>query len=114
MLSAFSSCEHGYSYNYILTNKTDTTISVYIKTFYEDTTFIFLPEETREIYSTFHGMEGNGGPFLSEVKLDLDSIIVKKGKKKSLKDYRKTKAWEFIKNDKYRAEYKSVVTNSDF
>jgi len=44
----------------------------------------------------------------------LDSLIIKKGKKISLKDYRKTKSWEFIKIDKFRAEYKSIVSDFDF
>jgi len=69
IVSSISSCEQGYSYNYILTNKTDTIITIYIKTFSKDTTFNFMPNETKSIFSTFHGMEGNGGPFLSEVNL---------------------------------------------
>lgn len=114
VLAAFSSCEQGYSYNYILTNNTDTTITVFIKTFSQDTTFTFLPGETKNIFSTFHGMEGSGGPFLSEVKFDLDKIIIKKGERISLKDYLKTKSWKFIKKDKIKAEYKSIVTDSEF
>ncbi|HEY5462636.1 MAG TPA: hypothetical protein VIJ95_05210 [Hanamia sp.] len=114
VLITFSSCEQGYSYNYILTNNTDTTITVFIKTFSQDTTFTFLPRETKNIFSTFHGMEGFGGPFESEVKFDLDRIIIKKGKKISLKDYRKTESWKFIKKDKSIAEYKSIITNSEF
>jgi len=42
ILNTFNSCEHGYSYNYILTNNTETTMTVYIKTFSNDSTGIFL------------------------------------------------------------------------
>lgn len=112
--SFFSSCEHGYSYNYVLTNNTDTTVTLFIETFSQDTVFTFLLNETQNIFSTFHGMEGPGGPFQSEVKYDLKSIIIKRGKKISMKDYRKNESWKFIKKDKFRAEYKSIVNNSEF
>ena len=114
LLMAFNSCEHGYSYNYIITNATETTIAVYIKTFSQDTTFTFLPGQTKNIYSTFHGMEGIGGPFLSQVKFDLDSIAIKKGKSIGFRDYRSNKSWKFDKKDKIKAEYKLIVTDSDF
>ena len=109
-----NACEQGYSYNYILTNKTDTVITVNIKTLAKDTTFILLADETKNIFSTFHGMEGSGGPFLSPVRFDLERVIIKKGKKISLKDYRNIKSWQFIKISNYKAEYKAIVTDSEF
>ena len=109
-----SSCEQGYSYNYILSNYTDTIVSVNFKTFSGDTIIEVQPKETKQIYSTFHGMEGMGGPFLGDVRLDFDTIIIKKGKRKSIKDYRKNTEWKFTKKDKFNAEYRAVVADSEF
>lgn len=108
------SCEKGYSYNYILSNNTDTIISVYFKTFSLDTTLEVQPKEIKQIYSTFHGVEGSGGPFPGDVKFDFDTIIIKKGKRKSMKDYSKNIEWKFTKKDDFKAEYKAVVTDADF
>lgn len=114
VICLISSCEQGYSYNYILSNSTDTTISVNFKTFSLDTTLEVQPKETKQIYSTFHGMEGAGGPFRRDVKFDFDSIVVKKGKKKSIKDFRQNMAWKFAKKDDFHAEYQAIITDTEF
>jgi hypothetical protein len=108
------SCEQGYSYSYNLFNNTDTIISVYLKTRFKDSSFTILPKETKEIFTTFHGFEGFGGPFYSAVKNDLNNLLVKRGIKFSSKNYRETNLWKFEKKNDFKAVYKAVVTNAEF
>lgn len=108
-----SSCERGYSYNYHLSNSTDTIISVYFKTSSIDTNYLLRPKESKLIYSTFHGLEGVSGPFYQDVKFDFDSFVVKRGTKQSSKNYRSNHLWTFEKKDD-TALYKAVVNKAEF
>ena len=108
------SCEQGYSYNYQLTNNSDTIISVYFRSFSQDTSFTLIPGDTKMFYSTFHGMEGFGGPFKRSIKNDIKSLIVKKGRKISNKNYLNDNEWFFDKKNDFKAVYKAVITNKEF
>lgn len=83
-----TSCEYSYDYSYKLTNKSDSEISVNIKTFRIDTTFFILKDSSKVLVTSNHGIEGSHGPYFKNDKFDLDKFIVTKNDYvKSNRDY---------------------------
>jgi hypothetical protein len=89
-------------------------ISVNFKTRFKDTIILVRPNETKEIFTTLHGLEGFGGPFKGDVKQDFYNILIKKGSKLSSNNYRKNYLWTFEKKSDFKAVYKAVITNAEF
>jgi hypothetical protein len=109
----FFSCEQGYNYEYSLENNTDSVITIYFKTKFGDSTLFIESNKVRIIFDTYHGLEGNGGPFFSDVKNDFIKISVIKGGIKSSKNYLQNDLWKFSKKNK-SGRYQAVVKESEF
>jgi hypothetical protein len=109
-----NSCERGYHYSYNLFNNTDSIIYVNFKTGFNDTIIVVKPNETKEIFTTYHGLEGSRGPYKRDVKDDIYDISIKRGSKLSYNNYRKNELWTFEKKSDFKAVYEAVVTNAEF
>lgn len=110
-----TSCEYSYDYSYKVTNKSDSEISVYIKTFRIDTTFLILKDSAKVLVTSNHGIEGSHGPYFEDVKIDLDKFTVTKNDNlKSNRDYLKDDAWTFTKEPYHIGLYSATVTNDEF
>lgn len=104
-----ASCEYSYPYRYTLTNSTDTSISVHIKSYRLDSIYQVYRGEKIIIYETDHGIEGSKGPYFQDVTKDLTQFTVKKGVKISSRNYLQNSSWFFEKG-----EYSCNITNAEF
>jgi len=105
-----TSCEYGYDYTYTLTNKTDSQIKVYVKTFRIDSIYTIAKDSTEILFITDHGIEGSKGPYFANVTEDLDKFTVTINETSvSKRDYLKNESWTFTKGD-----YSTIVTNNEF
>ncbi len=107
---ALTSCEYSYDYSYEVTNKSDTEIKVYVKTFRIDSIFVISKDSSELLFIKDHGIEGSKGPYFDDVTHDLDLFeVTKNNTLKSKRDYLKNEAWAFDKG-----KYSTVVTNGEF
>jgi hypothetical protein len=110
LIVIMTSCEYAYDYSYSVTNKTDTQIKVYAKTFLIDSAFNISKDSTKTLFIGDHGIEGSKGPYFENVTVDLDNFTVTKNDTlTSSKDYLKNESWTFKKGD-----YSTIVTNEEF
>jgi len=110
LLLGITSCEHAYDYSYLVTNKSDVEIDVYVKTFRIDSVFIIPKDSTQLLLITDHGIEGSKGPYDRRVTGDLDKFeVTKNDTLKSKRDYLKNDAWTFKKG-----KYSTIVTDDEF
>jgi hypothetical protein len=103
------SCEYSYTYSYSVTNSSDTTVDVRLKTYKVDSVFKLTKDETRILYRTDHGIQSSRGPHFSDVKEDLKIFTVSKGQVQSRRDYLKNSNWNFEKG-----VYSTVITDDEF
>ena len=106
-----TSCEYRYNYSYTLTNKTDSQIKVYVKTFLIDSIYTIAKDSTEMLFIKDHGIEsGSKGPYFRKVTEDLDKFTVTiNDTLVSKRDYLKNEPWTFNKGD-----YSTIVTNNEF
>lgn len=110
LLMIASGCEHTYEYSYTVTNQSDGQIKISVKTFGVDSTFSIPKDSTKLLFSRWHGLEGNKGPYFHDVKLDLVRFSVTRNDTiKSTRDYLNNDAWTFNKGN-----YSTTVTNDEF
>ena len=110
LLLLLTSCDYEWPYSYIVTNSTDTTIKVYVKTFDIDSIFIIKKDSIKTLFHLNHGIEGSKGPYFRDVNKDLNKFeIIKNDTIKSKRNYLKNDAWTF--ND---GRYSTTVTNDEF
>ena len=115
MLFFITSCEYSYDYSYQVTNNSDDQISVYVKTFRLDSTFIIKKDSTKVLFTSNHGIEGSKGPYFEDVKIELDEFsVTKKDNSISTKDYLKNDAWTFTIEPYFIGLYSAIVTNDEF
>ncbi len=104
-----TSCEYAYTYSYSVTNLSDSTINIKVKTFRVDSVFKVTKDETKILFMTEHGIEGPKGPYPRDVNKDLEIVIVTKGQLQSNRDYLKNNNWSFEKG-----VYSTIITNAEF
>lgn len=110
LLTGASSCEYSYDYSYTITNKSDDTIKVTIKTNEMDSTIKIGLDESKVLFVTDHGVEGSEGPYFRDVLMDLDVCLVQKADTlKSKHDYLENDSWSF-----HQGDYSAIVNNKDF
>jgi hypothetical protein len=117
-----ASCDCGYLYKFSLTNKTDTTIVVRVRSgtgksrwaHFTDTTLLIMKDSTMVIHETNTGPTGCGG-FNSnkDMREEFDTLIVSRKAASSAKDYRESGRWTF-NNSSGRNVFSSVVEQSEF
>jgi hypothetical protein len=103
------SCEYAFTYSYSVTNSSDTTVDVRIKTNKIDSVFDLTKDETKIVYMTDHGTQSSKGPHFRDVKEDLKIFTVSKGQAQSRRDYLKNSNWNFEKG-----VYSTVITDDEF
>lgn len=108
-LGLLTSCEYTYHYSYTVTNSTDTTISIHIKTYKADSVYTLPKDIKKTIYMTDHGIEGSKGPYFKDVNKDLNIFMVMKGQLNSRRNYLTNESWTFDKGN-----YRTTIINSDF
>jgi hypothetical protein len=104
-----TSCEYSYNYSYTVSNRTDTTIAIHIKTYRIDTLYKVLKDSNEIVYMDSHGIEGSKGPYFQNVSMDLDSFTVTKNGITSIRNYLENNNWGFENGD-----YKTTITNGEF
>lgn len=109
ILISCASCEYTYSYRYVLTNTTDSVISVHIKTYKTDSLYQVQSGEKKIIYETEHGIEGSKGPYFQDVNEDFNQLSVSKGSLISNRNYLSNSSWLFEKG-----EYATSVLTTEF
>jgi hypothetical protein len=110
LIVIMTSCEYAYDYSYTVTNKTDSKIKVYVKTFRIDSIFTISKDSTKILFIGDHGIEGSKGPYFDNVTVDLDNFTVTKNDTiTSTRDYMKNESWIFNNGD-----YSTTITNDEF
>jgi len=110
LIVIMTGCEYTYDYSYTVSNKTDTQIKVYVKTFRVDSTFTILKDSTKMLFVDDHGIEGSKGQYFENVTVDLDNFtVIKNDTLTSKRDYLKNESWTFNKGF-----YSTIVTNDEF
>jgi len=109
ILISFVSCEYTYPYLYVVTNSTDTVISLHIKTYKSDSLYQMQRGEKKIIYETEHGIESSKGPYFKDVNKDFNQFSVSKGSLISNRNYLSNSSWIFEKG-----EYSTSVLNTEF
>lgn len=114
-ITTFASCDYGYRYTYEVTNNTDTTIEVHLRTRYlRGDSVVALPAMARQVvYETSHGVEGRTGPYYRKVAVDLDSFYIIKRQDTATPDYLRDSCWKFTKSGP-NGIYATEVTNGNF
>ena len=108
-LFLLSSCESSYEYKYSISNKANSTITIFYSTYSNDSVIKIAPGETKELFKTSHGIEGSGGPFQRDIRKDLKTIEVKIGTTDSAYNIRDNKFWTFEKISSYNAKYNASI-----
>lgn len=110
LLLIITGCDYVYDYSYTVTNKSDTQIKVYVKTFRIDSTFLILKDSTKVLLIDDHGIEGSKGPYFDDVTVDLDDFkVIKNDTLISTRNYLKNDAWTYKDGD-----YSTTVKDDEF
>jgi hypothetical protein len=107
------SCDGIYDYTYIVSNETNFTIQIDVKTkTWEiiDSTFFVEKNRTDTLFIVDHGVEGGNGPHFNHLFEDIDSFIV------SIGDTIFSKR-NFIEDDEWTYSdgvYSTLITEEEF
>lgn len=101
------------TYDYVVTNTCDTTISVLVKQGI-DMIFYIPSGGTEKIYTTSRTEPADLGPAFREIYYEFDSIIVKKRDTLSSENYMRDEKWTFTRTADGRGLYTAIVYQSEF